>query len=265
MTSRVPLMYSADSTWRGVLSSSSVKSPALRSVTGFPDFCSTTVTRTLVEAAMGAAHVANNRQATGSLTQISLIHQLSTQHGHSLPGEHDAVAVQPAAHDAPARGGLVGHEVLFSKAGGPERDQAGVRRAGHRIFIYAGCRSEKARNEIETVGLRARRHDDSAHRNLAQQREIGFDAAQHSFRRHFDQIIELVAAHVLWRDAQRFGQPDRWFGLLLGLRRKIHFDPIAPLVGGKQPAARVEPRLLPRLQMARFPKRMRAGERGVAA
>ena len=50
-----------------------------------------------------------------------------------------------------------------------------------------------------------------------------------------------------------------------GLAGKIHLDPGSVALGGEQAAPRVEAGLLVRLQMAFFPQRVRARQRGVAA
>src|SRR5579864_6575390 len=283
ITSRVALVYSADSTWRGVLSSSSVKSWALRSVTGFPDFCSTTVTRTFVEPTAGAERAAPSTETSAALNTNRLpsfinwdqssafrgakrsIHQFTAQHGHGLSGQNHAVTVQPDPQHTAARGSLVGQELFFSQAARPVRRETAMGRASHRVFVHANRRREEAGNKVEAVGLGTCSHNNAPDRDFSEQREIGFKPTQDTFRRDFDQIIELVAAYMLQRGAQCFAQPRQRLGPFLCLDWKIHLNPIAALVCREQSAACVEPRLLVRIQVALLPECMRARQRGVAA
>src|SRR5437773_7724521 len=77
------------------------------------------------------------------------IQQLAAQHGHRLPAEDTALAVEADAHDATSRRCLVRREFRLAEALGPEGGQAAVSRAGHRVLIHARGRGKEARDKIE--------------------------------------------------------------------------------------------------------------------
>ena len=94
---------------------------------------------------------------------------------------------------------------------------------------------------------------------------VRLQGAHCRFRIELNDVIEHVFADIHRTCSQRFDQALRRGRGLLPLSREIHLDPLAGAIGGQQSAARMKARLLVRRESPFLPKRVRAGERCVAA
>ena len=141
-----------------------------------------------------------------------------------------------------------------------------MRRAGCRVFVNACAGREEARDEVVTVGRRARRDDHAAHPCALQQSEVGTDAPHRFFIGNFDQIIILRVPDKLRRNIERAHDLIRRRDQLCHRPRwKIQLDPIAALRCCQQTTARVKMCWCIRSQLPRLPEHVRACERRVPA
>src|SRR4051812_9198202 len=107
-----------------------------------------------------------------SLPCTRSMYQLAAEHGDGLAAEDDAIAAGAHPDDAAARRGLVADHLRLAEALRPEGGEATMGRSGDRILVDAGAGREEARHEIDPGLLRTRGHDDPAHRQRAERREL---------------------------------------------------------------------------------------------
>src|SRR5690606_21555656 len=134
------------------------------------------------------------------------VEELAAQYRDGAAAEVDAVAVDGDAYDPPARGCLVGVELVASQELLPERAEHAVRGAGDRVFVDTDARGEEAGDEVEFLAVGPRGHDDAPCIDASQEREVGLERAHGGVVVQLDEEVEAAASDVAGLGAEGAGQ-----------------------------------------------------------